>query len=136
MFHLCIVTPERVYCEVNVESLSVPGSEGYMGILSNHAPLITTLKPGRIEYRVAGGEVHVLAVSAGFLEVSENRATILADAVESPNEIDVERAKAALGRGEMRLDAARHGESNIDIARAQAAVARATNRINVYHESH
>ncbi len=136
MFHLCIVTPERVYCEVEVESLSVPGSEGYMGILSNHAPLITTLQPGHIEYRVADGKVHMLAVSSGFLEVSENRATILADAVENLDEIDVDRAKAALERGEKRLEAARQGDSNIDIARAQAAVARATNRINIFQESH
>ncbi len=136
MFHLSIVTPERVYCEVEVESLSVPGSEGYMGVLSNHAPLITTLQPGQIEYRVAGGEVHSLAVSAGFLEVSENRATILADAVENPEEINIDRAKAALERGEKRLEAARSGDTNIDIARAQAAVARATNRMNVHRESH
>ena len=136
MFHLSIVTPEKVFCEVEVESLSVPGSEGYLGILTSHAPLITTLKPGCIEYRTADGKVHMLAVSSGFLEVSENRATLLADAVENADEIDVDRAKAALDRGEERLEAARKGNANIDIARAQAAVARATNRLNVQRESH
>lgn len=136
MFHLCIVTPEKVYCEVEVESLSIPGSEGYMGVLSHHAPLITALNPGHIEYRTSDGKVQMLAVSKGFLEVSENRATILADAVENPDEIDIDRAKAALERGKKRLEAAHQGDMNVDIVRAQAAVARAMNRINIFQESH
>ena len=78
-FKLSIVTPEKIFYEAEVESLSVPGSEGYLGILAHHAPLITAIKPGKIEFRDTEDQIHQLAVSGGFLEVSGNIATILAD---------------------------------------------------------
>ncbi len=136
MFVLSIVTPEKVYYEAEIKSLVVPGTEGYLGVLSNHAPLITALKPGKIEFRDANDKVEQLAVSGGFLEVSNNRATLLADAVERGNEIDIERAQAALEREKNRLISAGQGETEIDLPSVRAAIERAQNRIKVYKETH
>ncbi len=136
MFRLSIVTPEQVFLEEDIKSLVVPGTEGYLGVLSNHAPLITALKPGRIEYRDATDTVQILAVSGGFLEVSNNVATLLADTVERAGEIDIDRARQAYEREKKRLVSAGSGETDIDLPSVQAALDRAKNRIKVYEETH
>ena len=136
MFHMSIVTLERVYCEIDAKSLVVPGSDGYLGILAHHAPLISALKPGRIEYRDDADKVNILAVSGGFIEVSDNRVTLLADTVESGDEIDIQRAQDAHDRARKRLSAAVQKGAEISIERAAAALARALNRIKIYRETH
>ncbi|MBD3401637.1 ATP synthase F1 subunit epsilon [candidate division GN15 bacterium] len=138
MFRLSIVTPERVYYDGDVASLVVPGTEGYLGILSNHAPLITALQEGRIEYRDEADTVHILAVSGGFLEVFDNKATLLADAVEAAEEIDVDRARDALERARKKLEKVSSGSSpeEINVDEARDALQRARNRIKVYNETH
>jgi F-type H+-transporting ATPase subunit epsilon len=136
MFRLAIVTPERVFYDGEVRSLTAPGTEGYLGVLSHHAPLITALKPGKIEFRDDQDSMHVLAVSGGFLEVSHNIATILADAIEDASEIDIARAQKALDLSKQRLISAGHGETSIDLPSARAAVERASNRIKVYKDTH
>ncbi len=136
MFHLSIVTPERVFYEAEIKSLVVPGTEGYLGVLSNHAPLITALQPGRIEFSDANDKVEIMAVSGGFLEVSHNKATILADAVEVADDIDIERAQAAYDRQRQRLVEAGKRETDIDLPAVRAALERARNRIRVYKETH
>jgi F-type H+-transporting ATPase subunit epsilon len=127
-FHLSLLTPEQSLLEAEVVSLTAPGSEGYLGVLAHHAPLITALQPGRLEIRDADQKETVYAVSGGFLEVSENKATILADAVEIPGEIDVERARRALERARERL---RDTSGSIDVPRAEGALSRALNRLRV-----
>ncbi|MFH1687119.1 MAG: ATP synthase F1 subunit epsilon [bacterium] len=136
MFTLSIVTPEKVVYEAQVRSLVVPGTEGYLGVLSNHAPLITALIPGKIEFADANDEAHIMAVSGGFLEVSHNQATLLADAVERGDEIDIERAQAALDREHNRIISAGAGETDIDLPTAREALERARNRIKIYNETH
>lgn len=136
MFKLSIVTPEKVFLETDVQSLIVPGTEGYLGVLSNHAPLITALRPGKIEYRDQVGKTGFLAVTAGFLEVSNNEATLLADAVEETAEIDLERAKAARDRAWENLKKAGAGDASIDVPRARAALERAQNRIRLHESVH
>ena len=80
-FELAILTPEKTVFEGTVEYVQVPGSEGYLGVLANHAPLVTALAEGTFTVRAAGGAETRLGVSGGFFEVSHNQATVLADAV-------------------------------------------------------
>lgn len=132
MYALTIVTPEEVIFEDEVVSIVAPGSDGYLGILTDHAPLITALVPGKLTVKDKGGKESVFSLSGGFLEVSDNAATILADAVEPEEKIDVERARQASERAKERLQTK---SQEIDVARAQAALSRALNRIRVYEES-
>lgn len=136
MFTLSIVTPERRYFEGEVRTLVVPGTEGYLGILSNHAPLITALQNGYVEMRDDKDQLQIMAVSGGFLEVSENRATILADTVESSDEIDIERAEKALDRARKALKDFATGGGEVDLQAARASLERAQNRVRVYRETH
>ncbi len=102
-FTFRLVTPQRLVIEAPVVALQAPGSEGHLGVLAHHAPLITTLRPGRLEVRDDAGKRSIYAVGGGFLEVSGNRATVLADSAELAGEIDPARAKASLQRAESRL---------------------------------
>lgn len=81
-FTFRLVTPQRIVFEGPVVSIQAPGSEGYLGVLAHHAPLITTLKEGRLEMRDPAGKVTAYHVTGGFLEVSNNRASALADSAE------------------------------------------------------
>jgi F-type H+-transporting ATPase subunit epsilon len=130
-FQLTVLTPVRTLLDERVESVVAPGSEGYLGVLANHAPLITALIPGKLTVRLAGGETRIFALSGGFLEVSANRAVILADAIEEPGQIDVDRAQRAAERARERL---RDIHGKLDVERAQAALARALNRVKVVSE--
>ena len=80
-FHLSVLTPERTVFEGPVDYVQVPGSQGYLGVLAHHAPLVTSLAVGTLEVRHAGGREERWQVEGGFFEVSNNRATVLADAV-------------------------------------------------------
>ena len=80
-FQLSILTPEQSVFEGPVEYVQVPGTEGYLGVLANHAALVTALAEGTLTLRKPGGAEEQVRVSGGFFEVSENRATVLADAV-------------------------------------------------------
>lgn len=80
-FHLAVLTPDRTVFDGPVEYVEVPGTEGYMGVLAHHAPLVTGLTKGRLTLRHAGGRQESLEVAGGFFEVSHNRATVLADDV-------------------------------------------------------
>jgi F-type H+-transporting ATPase subunit epsilon len=131
MFLLSIVTPEKIFYEEEVSSLVAPGIEGYLGILTDHAPLITALVPGRLTVKNSKEPEVIMAVSGGFLEVLKNKVVILADAVEFARDIDLERAKKALERARQRL---KSKEKDIDIPRAIAALKRAQNRVAVCQE--
>jgi F-type H+-transporting ATPase subunit epsilon len=132
MFLLNIVTPGKIFYEEEVSSLIAPGVEGYLGVLTDHAPLITSLVPGKLTVKKdsKNSEV-VLAVCGGFLEVLKNKVVILADAVEFAKDIDFERAEKALKRANQRL---KSKEKEIDIPRALAAFKRAQNRIAIWEQ--
>ncbi len=128
-FKLEVVTPDRVVLsDEEIVSVTAPGSEGYFGMLANHAPMMTQLKIGKLEYRRADDSTGSMAISGGFLEVFENAVTVLAESAELAEEIDVDRAEEAKARAEERIAA--HAE-DVDFDRAQAALQRAINRIRV-----
>ena len=81
LFHLSVLTPEKSVFDGQVEYVEVPGTEGYLGVLAHHAALVTALAAGTLTVRKAGGGEEKLAVSGGFFEVSNNKATVLADSV-------------------------------------------------------
>jgi F-type H+-transporting ATPase subunit epsilon len=120
-----IVTPERHVLRETVQSVELPGKEGYMGILPGHAPLLTELGIGALIYR-KGKEVQYLAVIRGYAEVLPTRVIVLADACERAEEIDVERAKAAAERARTRL--AKGMSPDTDWDRATYALNRALAR--------
>lgn len=129
MFKLSIVTPEKIFKEKDVNSIIAPGSEGYLGVLTNHAPLITTVVPGKLTTKDKNNQEKNYAISGGFLEVYKNQVTILADSIESLENIDIERSQKALDRAKKRL---KSKDPGIDIPRASAAIRRALNRIKIY----
>ena len=82
-FQLTVITPQRVVLDTEVTSLVAPGELGYLGILANHAPLITTLAPGRLAITLASGERQTFTIGPGFLDVLENHATLLTQTLQS-----------------------------------------------------
>ena len=126
-FQLEIVTPEKMVVKDVAEEAQIPGTNGYLGILPGHAPLITELAVGEITYR-KGGETHHLAVAWGFAEVLPDKVTILAETAERVGEIDVNRAQEAKQRADKLLAS---GSSDVDYTRAQDALQRAETRLQV-----
>lgn len=120
-----IATAERVVYSEDVEILVAPGMDGQLGILPNHAPLLTALQPGEIRV-VREGEESYMAVSGGFLEVMANRVTILADTAERAEEIDIERAEEAMQRAQERIESS---VSAMDLQRALASIRRSQARL-------
>ena len=124
---LDIVTAEKLVYSDEVSSVVAPGAEGQLGILPNHAPLLTSLKPGELKVSKEGEETNI-AVSGGFLEVLKNVVTILADTAERAEDIDVERAEAALKRAQEKVNSS---ESDLDLERAIRALKRSQARVFV-----
>jgi F-type H+-transporting ATPase subunit epsilon len=122
-----VTTAERVVFSGEAEVLLAPGVEGQLGILPHHAPLMTILQPGELVLR-SGDEESYCAVSGGFLEVAGNAVAVLADACERVEEIDEDRAQAAIKRAEERL---RMRSADIDLERATTALRRAQVRLRV-----
>lgn len=126
-FTLEIVTPDRRFFEDEVEMLVVRGEEGDLGILKNHTPLVTPLAIGRVKIK-QNGAFRIAAVAEGYLDVNKTKTTIVTDAAEWPDEIDLKRAELAKERAEERL---KHKESDLDSKRAEIALKKAINRINI-----
>jgi F-type H+-transporting ATPase subunit epsilon len=124
---LDIVTAERIVYSEEVDVVIAPGTEGQLGILPHHAPLMTILQAGELVAR-RGGEEDIMAISGGFLEVRPDRVIVLADSAERAEEIDIERAEAAKKRAEQRL---LEKPVEIDVARCEASLRRAMARLTV-----
>jgi F-type H+-transporting ATPase subunit epsilon len=123
---LQIVTPERMLVHEQVDEVEVPGVEGYFGVLPGHTPLLAALAVGELWYR-KGQDKTYLSIANGFAEVLPDRVTILAHLAEHAEEIDVERAQAALKRAEEWL--AR--KSDVDYERARLALTKSLTRLQV-----
>lgn len=125
---LTILTPDKEFYKGEVVKLITVSTQGDIAILPDHMPLVTTLKPGNTEIVEKDGKRLKAFTSTGVLEVMKNELKILCDACEWPDEIDVERAKAAKERAEKRLVSQKDG---VDVKRAEMALARALARINL-----
>lgn len=124
---LIVVTPEKKVVETDTESVEMPGELGYLGILPGHAPLISLLKTGVLKYRDGRGE-KTLAISAGFVEVSNDTVSVLADLAEEPSEIDRARAEKDRAEAEEELKTASREtleeiRTRLELAQARLAVA-------------
>lgn len=128
-FLLEIVTPEHVVFSKEVESVTVRGIEGELGVMPGHIPLVTPLQVAPVVVK-NGKETTLIAVHGGFVEVQSQKVIVLAESAELPEDIDLERAIAARERAERRL-AARSNQDRVDQRRAELALQRAVTRINV-----
>lgn len=124
-FPLDIVTPERTVLSETVSSVQIPAVSGSLGILAGHAPLLAELGVGECIVKLPTGADETLVVSGGFVEVSREKVTVLADTAEFANEIDADRAEQSLARVREMLNAATlstadRDEANLAARRAQA----------------
>lgn len=126
MITVKIVTPSGLYAEKKTSILNVTSMEGQLGILPNHVPLVTMLAISKMNLQTEQGKEEY-ALAGGMLYFKENVATILTDAIEKKEDIDIDRAKAALQRAEERLQ---RNHENDDHKRAEIALKKAMNRVN------
>jgi F-type H+-transporting ATPase subunit epsilon len=131
--HLQIVTPEKKAFEGDVDEVIVPGSEGELGILPHHAPLISLLGQGVLRLK-QGATEQEFAIFGGFLQVRPDRVVVLAETADLGSEIDLERAERARREAEQLLQGGLSEE--VDLARARAALQRALIRIRIAEHGH
>ena len=122
-----IVTAERILFEGEVDVVVVPGADGEIGVLPKHAALMTVLQPGELRYRTGDSEEQFV-VTGGFVEVRGDRVSVLADAAEHIDEIDMARVEEAIARAQERI--AEQG-GDVDLERALSSLRRARVRLNV-----
>ena len=123
-----MVTPYKRVLTEEVDEITAPGFVGELGILPGHTPLLTTLRVGELSYKNGSEQFHV-AVNWGYLEVADDTVTVLVDTAEKADEIDLARAKAALGRAEDALKSLSEEDKQFKIM--EAALERAMIRIQV-----
>lgn len=127
-FQLRLVSPSAKLAEFAAKSVTLPGSEGYMTILPDHAPMVAELSAGSLTALDSHDKGDEYFISGGFVEVTHESVTVLADIAEHGSAIDLDRAKAAKKRAEERLE----GKSEIvDVERANASLKRADLRIMI-----
>ncbi|CEO88681.1 F0F1 ATP synthase subunit epsilon [Syntrophaceticus schinkii] len=124
-FNLEIITPERVVVDEEVEGVSLPSTDGLLGILRNHAPFIGALDIGIIKYLKEGSH-HYIACSMGIFEMKGNMLRILPDTAELGERIDVDRAKKARERAARRIQ---QKAQELDYLRAEMALKRSLARL-------
>jgi len=127
VFNLEVITPERLAVETTVQSVQVTATDGSMGVLARHAPLIAAISIGPLRYRDAQGKEEELLVGDGFVEINNNRMKVLGDTAEYATEIDAERAQQSAERARERLKK----RGDFDQARAEASLRRAMVRLRM-----
>lgn len=125
-----IVTPDGPVYDGEVEMVSTKSTSGELGVLPGHIPMVAPLDICAVRLK-KNNQTQLVAVSGGFLEVRPDKVTILAQAAEKAEDIDVERALRAKQRAEERLKMKEKKQANVDFKRAELALRRAINRINV-----
>lgn len=126
-FYLEIISPEGKFLEGQVESIIVPGLDGYVGILADHIPVVISLKDGLIKIK-QNNVWKEAVIHGGFIEVEQKKSIIICNTVEWPENIDINRALAAKERAEERL---RQKQSQTEYMHSKAALARALSRLQV-----
>lgn len=127
LFQLKIISPDKVFFEGEAVMVEMPTTEGMIGVYKNHIPLTVILKPGTLIV-TQENDVRVAAIHSGFVEILKDKVTILAEAIEWPEDIDINRAKRAKERAEKRL---KDASDEINTAKAEAALMRAMTRLEV-----
>jgi F-type H+-transporting ATPase subunit epsilon len=112
-----IVTPERLAYSDMVDSVQLPGSEGELGVLPHHAPLVSLLGIGELRIRKGGAE-ESFAIVGGFLQVLPDKVVVLAETADMASEIDLERAQEARRSAEKALETGFHEGADLSTARA------------------
>jgi F-type H+-transporting ATPase subunit epsilon len=128
-----IVTPERLAYSDEVDAVVLPGSEGEMGVLPHHAPLVSTLGVGELRIR-KGGVEESFAIVGGFVQVRPDRVVVMAETADMASEIDLEKAQEARREAERALESGYHEAA--DMAAARAALQQALLRIRVAERRH
>ena len=126
--NLNVVSVEEAIFSGRIESLQITGSEGELGIMPGHAPLLTSLKPGMARIVKYGGEEEILYLSGGMLEVQPNNVTVLADVVTRGEDLDQQAAEEAKQRAQEKLNA---HDGDVNYAEAAAELARAVAQLRV-----
>ena len=123
--HLEIVTPERLVFDETVDAVTLPGSEGELGILPHHAPLVSTLGVGELRIRT-GGQEEYFAIAGGFVQVLPDKVVVMAETADIASEIDLEKAAEARRDAERALETGYREGADLSTARAalQAALLR------------
>jgi F-type H+-transporting ATPase subunit epsilon len=116
--HLEIVTPERLAYSDEVDSVQLPGSEGELGVLPHHAPLVSMLGVGELRIRKGGAE-ESFAIVGGFLQVRPDKVVVMAETADLASEIDLEKAQAARREAEQALQGGYVEGADLSAARAQ-----------------
>ena len=127
-FKTHILAASNTFYEGECESLIVPTADGQYGILAGHCDIISAVVPGKMTYRVPGGENQIAAVSGGLVKVEDGEVLVLVDSAERPEEIDANRARRAADRAREEMIQKR---SIQEYRMAQANLARALNRLRV-----
>ena len=125
-----IVTPERKFFSGEVESVYLPGTEGEIGALPGHAPLVTGVNPGELRYKIDGNEEE-LAGGSGFAEVTQEQVTILTDLAVTDSEIDEKKVKEAMKRAEESLANIDSSENAEEVAAIQASISKSMAQLNL-----
>ena len=128
-----IVTPERLAYSDTVDAVVLPGSEGELGVLPHHAPLLATLGVGELLIRKAGEE-ESFAIVGGFVQVRPDKVVVMAETADMASEIDLEKAQEARREAERALEAGYHEGADLAVARAQ--LQQALLRIRVAERRH
>ena len=131
--HLEIVTPAKLAYEDEVDSVLLPGSEGELGVLPNHAPLVSTLGAGELRLR-KGGQEESFAIVGGFLQVLPDKVVVMAETADMASEIDLEKAQDARRKAEEALEGG--FVEGADLAAARASLQSALIRIRVAERRH
>lgn len=127
MFRLEIISPDKIFYAGDVVMAEYNTTEGEVGIYAGHIPMTQIIAPGRLTITEESGQ-KIAALLSGFVEITPEKVTILAEAVEWPENIDVERAKEAKIRAERRIGS---GKDDVDMARAELALKKALIRLSV-----